>query len=60
MSSARPRTDPFGLGIEAYVTGLARSACPFRPDFVEGRTWLEGWDFRKARPAAWRLGETRR
>lgn len=49
MSAVSARADPFGLGMRACDTGVARARCPFPEHYVEGRQWLTGWDYRHAR-----------
>lgn len=43
------REDPFTRGLDAFVGGHARTACPFPPAFFEAAAWLGGWDHGYAR-----------
>jgi hypothetical protein len=51
MNRSEARSDPFGLGAQAFAEAAARSDCPFSPEFSEGRHWLLGWDYGRSRAA---------
>jgi ribosome modulation factor len=38
--------DPFGAGIDAQGSGLARDDCPYSEGSEEAAQWLEGYDRR--------------
>jgi len=38
------RSNPFDEGMDAFVRGIERSACPYPENSDKREEWLEGWD----------------
>lgn len=30
-------------GMEAFEKGIKQIACPYHPDSIKGRLWMDGW-----------------